>query len=73
MLRYRRSRRALALFLVVLGGVMMFLAPEVWGGLAVLALGVVIELVGILVTSRQPADLPAFMREMIKLLANPSR
>jgi hypothetical protein len=47
MLRYRRSRRALALFLVVLGGVMMFLAPEVWGGLAVLALGVVIELVGI--------------------------
>ena len=47
MVRYRRSRRALALFLVVLGGVMMFLAPEVWGGLAVLALGVVIELVGI--------------------------
>ncbi|MDP2109739.1 MAG: hypothetical protein Q8N48_16165 [Thiobacillus sp.] len=47
MLRYRRSRRVLALFLVVLGGVMMFLAPEVWGGLAVLALGVVIELVGI--------------------------
>lgn len=47
MLRYRRPRRALALFLVVLGGAMMFLAPEVWGGLAVLALGVVIELVGI--------------------------
>ena len=47
MLRYRRSRRALALFLVVLGCAMMFLAPEVWGGLAVLALGVVIELVGI--------------------------
>jgi hypothetical protein len=52
MLRYRRSRRALALFLVVLGGVMMFLAPEVWGGLAVLALGVVIELVGIALERR---------------------
>jgi hypothetical protein len=47
MVRYRRSRRSLALFLVVLGGVMMFLAPEVWGGLAVLALGVAVELVGI--------------------------
>ncbi len=53
MLRYRRSRRALALFLVVLGGVMMFLAPEdVRGGLAVLALGVVIELVGIALERR---------------------
>ncbi|MBU1395134.1 MAG: hypothetical protein KKE84_03200 [Gammaproteobacteria bacterium] len=52
MLRYRRSRRALALFLVVLGGTMMFLAPEVWGGLAVLALGVVIELVGIALERR---------------------
>jgi hypothetical protein len=47
MLRNRRSRRVLALFLVVLGGLLMYLAPEVWGGLAVLALGVVIELVGI--------------------------
>ena len=28
---------------------------------------------GKLVTSRQPADLPAFMREMLKLLTNPSR
>jgi apolipoprotein N-acyltransferase len=46
-LRNRRSRRVLALFLVVLGGVLMYLAPEVWGGLAVLTLGVLIELVGI--------------------------
>jgi len=46
MLMNRRSRRVLALFLVVLGGLLMYLAPEVWGGLAVLALGVVIELVG---------------------------
>jgi len=47
MLRRRRSRRVLALLLVVLGGVLMFLAPEIWAGLVVLALGVVIELAGI--------------------------
>lgn len=47
MLRRRRSRRVLALFLVVLGGVLMYLAPEMWAGLVVLALGVVIELAGI--------------------------
>lgn len=47
MLRNRRARRVLALFLVVLGGVLMYLAPEVWGGLAVLVLGVVVELTGI--------------------------
>ena len=52
MLRNRRSRRVLALFLVVLGGLLMYLAPEVWGGLAVLALGVVIELVGIALERR---------------------
>ncbi|MBW8459035.1 MAG: hypothetical protein K0M58_11435 [Thiobacillus sp.] len=54
MVRYRRSRRALALFLVVLGGILMYLAPEVWGGLAVLALGVVIELVGISLERKTP-------------------
>ncbi len=47
MLSKRRSRRVLATFLVVLGGVLMVLAPEVWAGLIVLALGVVIELAGI--------------------------
>lgn len=47
MLRMRRSRRVLALFLVLLGALLMYLAPEVWGGLAVLALGVVVELAGI--------------------------
>lgn len=43
----RRSRRVLAMFLVVLGGVLMIMAPEIWAGLAVLALGVVVELAGI--------------------------
>lgn len=47
MLRKRRTRRAVAGGLVVLGGVLMFLAPEIWAGLAVLALGIVLELAGI--------------------------
>jgi len=47
MLRKRRARRVLAAILVVLGGVLMALAPEMWIGLIVFALGVVIELAGI--------------------------
>jgi hypothetical protein len=43
----KRSRRVLAGFLVVLGGLLIFLAPEMWAGLVLLALGVVIELAGI--------------------------
>lgn len=35
------------MILVVLGGIMMYLAPEIWAGLVVLALGVVVELAGI--------------------------
>jgi len=52
MLRKRQPRRTLAITLVVLGGVLMFLAPAIWGGLAVLALGVVIELIGITLEHR---------------------
>lgn len=47
MLSKKRSRRVLAGFLVVLGGLLIFLAPEMWAGVALLALGVVIELAGI--------------------------
>lgn len=47
MLRKRRSRRVLAIFLVVLGGVLMYLAPEMWTGLVVLVIGVLVELAGI--------------------------
>lgn len=47
MLIKQRSRRVLAIFLVLLGGVLMVLAPEIWAGLVVLALGVIIELTGI--------------------------
>ena len=35
------------MFLMVLGGVLMYLAPEIWAGLVALALGVVVELAGI--------------------------
>ncbi|WP_157265689.1 hypothetical protein [Thiobacillus thioparus] len=47
MLRKRRTRRVLAAALVVLGGVLMALAPEIWAGLLVLALGVAVEMAGI--------------------------
>jgi hypothetical protein len=52
MLRKRRTRRVLAIFLVVLGGVLMYLAPEMWAGLVVLAVGVVVELAGIALERR---------------------
>lgn len=42
-----RIRRTGALILVVLGAILMFLAPEVWQGALLLALGVIIELAGI--------------------------
>ncbi|HUW29675.1 MAG TPA: hypothetical protein VMV97_13800 [Sulfuriferula sp.] len=52
MLKKRRSRRVLSLFLVVLGGVLMYLAPEILPGLVLLGLGVVVELVGIALERR---------------------
>lgn len=52
MLRKRRPRRVLASFLVVLGGVLIFLAPAVWAGVVLLVLGVAIELVGIALEHR---------------------
>ncbi|MEW5944336.1 MAG: hypothetical protein AB1710_10895 [Pseudomonadota bacterium] len=47
MLNNPRARRPLAILLVVLGGVLIFLAPEVWAGVVLLVLGVAIELAGI--------------------------
>lgn len=37
----------MAMILVVLGGVLMVLAPEMWVGIVLLALGVAVELAGI--------------------------
>lgn len=47
MIKNTRMRRTGALVMVVLGAILMLLAPEVWQGALLLALGVIIELVGI--------------------------
>ena len=47
MIKNTRIRRTGALVMVMLGGILMFLAPEVWQGALLLALGIIIELVGI--------------------------
>lgn len=46
MLKNPRIRRASAVIMVVLGAILMFLAPEAWPGALVLILGVVLELAG---------------------------
>jgi hypothetical protein len=52
MLRKQRSRRVLAMILVVLGGVLMYLAPEMWMGVVLLVLGVGLEVAGIALEHR---------------------
>jgi hypothetical protein len=47
MIRNRRLRRSLALALMGLGGVLMLLAPPVWMGAIPLALGIILEAVGV--------------------------
>ena len=47
MLKNKRPRRLLATFLIVLGGVLIFLAPEIWAGVLVMAVGVAVEATGI--------------------------
>jgi len=47
MIKNPRTRRTIAVILIVLGAILMFLAPEVWQGALLLALGVVLELFGI--------------------------
>jgi Zn-dependent membrane protease YugP len=47
MITNRKLRRAVAVVLVFLGGLLMLLAPPVWIGAIPLALGIVLELVGI--------------------------
>lgn len=50
MIKNARRRRALSVALLVLGGVLMFLAPEhIWYGLVILALGVLLEVLGVVV------------------------
>lgn len=47
MLKNRSTRRRLAGVLIVLGALLMFLAPEMWVGVLLLASGVGLELAGI--------------------------
>ena len=47
MIKNVRTRRASATLMVVLGAILMLLAPEIWAGLLLLILGVVLELAGI--------------------------
>ena len=47
MIRNRPARRTVALVLVVLGGLLMMLAPPIWIGAIPLALGILLEVVGI--------------------------
>lgn len=48
-------RRSMALLLVTLGALVMFLAPETWVGLALLTLGIFLELIGIALRHRDPS------------------
>lgn len=47
MINNMRTRRASAAIMVALGAVLMIMAPEIWAGLLLLILGVVLELAGI--------------------------
>lgn len=47
MIKNLRTRRTSAAIMVVLGAILMLIAPEIWAGLLLLVLGVVLELVGI--------------------------
>ncbi len=52
MLKNRRWRRAVAILLAVLGGVLIFLAPEMWLGMVLFVLGAAVELAGIALERR---------------------
>ncbi len=47
MIRNKSTRRFAALGLIGVGGVLMLLAPSVWVGLIPLALGLLLEVIGI--------------------------
>jgi hypothetical protein len=48
----RKPRRAIAAGFIVLGGVMLFAAPNTLGGMLMIAAGIVIEVVGIALEKR---------------------
>ncbi len=52
MIKNPRSRRAIAVSMMIFGAILMFLAPKVWWDVLLLALGVALELVGIALERR---------------------
>jgi hypothetical protein len=51
---HRRARRVVAVVLMVVGGALMALSPDVGAGLAAFALGLLLELVGLALEHRPP-------------------
>jgi len=52
LIKYRGLRRALGVLLAGAGALLMWLAPESWSGIALLAAGIVLESVGITLEHR---------------------
>lgn len=52
LIKYRGLRRALGVLLAGAGALLMWLAPESWSGLALLAAGIALEAVGITLERR---------------------
>ncbi|MDP2785636.1 MAG: hypothetical protein Q8O38_13750 [Sulfurimicrobium sp.] len=54
MIKNPRTRRILSLGLLILGGVILFLAPaNAWAGAILVALGIALEIAGILLGHRK--------------------
>lgn len=54
MIKNPRTRRILSLALLILGGVMLFLAPaEMWAGAILVALGIALEIAGAVLRHRE--------------------
>ena len=52
LIRHKGLRRALGAVLVGVGAVLMWLAPEVWSGVVLLAAGIALEIAGIALEHR---------------------
>ena len=54
------ARRVLAATFIALGAVLIWLAPQSWPGVALLALGVLVELIGMSISHHRRAGLRNF-------------
>lgn len=48
----RRARRIVAALLIAVGAVLMVMAPETWGGLLLIGIGIAVEVAGIALEKR---------------------